>query len=114
MSDLEVLIPLTIFSIPIVAIVTNTIKNMYQMKLDRERGADKSTVNQLNQRVAELENRVMTLQDIIISGDYEVRRRLEQAARNEQAAAQPGAMTPPAPSHTVPHTHPSATQSVGG
>jgi hypothetical protein len=89
-------IPILALSIPIVAIVCNSVQKMYQMKLDRIHKVDATGDAALKKRLVELEQRVLTLQDIIIGGDYDVRRRLEQAITAQN-------MTPPPPAHDV-HT----------
>ena len=107
-GTLALMIPIIGLSIPVVAILSTTAQRMYEMRLKTMNGTDKGTADQLNKRIAELEQRVLTLQDLVIGGDYDVRRRLDHAMSQQPH----GTSTHPIGSsqpHTVP---PSASHSV--
>ncbi|MBW3625456.1 MAG: hypothetical protein KY468_18835 [Armatimonadetes bacterium] len=43
---------------------------------------DDREMEEMKRRMAEMENRILTLQDLVIGGDYEMRRKLEAAQRD--------------------------------
>ena len=92
--EFALLIPIFGISIPLVAILSSHFQKMASIKMERERSADRHTVERLTKRIEEMEQRILTLQDIVIGGDYEVRRRLERAAA--EIASQP----PPPPTYS--------------
>jgi hypothetical protein len=53
---------------------------------------DRSEIEELKKRMGEMENRILTLQDLVIGGNYDMKRKLEQAE-----AAHLHASTPPSP-----------------
>ena len=85
--------------IPIVAIVSVTVYKIIQVVFEHDnKKMNRSNVNvnaALEKRVAELESRVVTLQDIVLGGEYEARRKVEHA------------MSHPIPpqAHTTPAQH---------
>ena len=67
-----------LFTIPIVAILSNAIVKIVEAKARRPNQAADSRIAELEKRLAENEQRVVTLQDIVIGGEYEARQRLER------------------------------------
>lgn len=96
--------------IPILAIAGAYVVKIYRMTLEHGNSADKKLVTGLERRVAELENRVLTLQDIVISGDYERQRRLKQ--HEAEAMHAPIQASPPIQA-SAPTTQPPPRQTLG-
>ena len=112
-GQIALMIPILGLSIPIVAIVTNHYRQVAEMRLRHGTGtgADAKEVADLKRRVSEMEQRVVTLQDLVIGGEHEVRRKLEAAqnmasspiaasvldAAQNMAPATPAASVPIAP-----------------
>ena len=94
------------FIVPITAILAFTFykvaKLIFHPQAPRAPRVDDTRVAAMERRMAEMENRILTLQDLVIGGDYEVRRKLEQAS------APPHATTPPASQTMVSSSAPSA------
>jgi len=69
--------------IPIIALLAKTAQDITRMVLDHQQKgsprADSMELKKLRMRMEEMENRILTLQDLVISGDYETRRKLEIA-----------------------------------
>jgi hypothetical protein len=88
------------FGIPIVAILSGTfIKALRIIFGAQENRADRNYTATLEKRIVDLENRVLTLQDIVLSGEQDLRRKLmERDAHSTAYAPSSTAETiPPSP-----------------
>jgi hypothetical protein len=76
------LIPLTALMIPIIAIILSYLQKMYEMRLKYGRSSanvPNDEMAAMKKRMEEMEARILTLQDLVIGGDYEIRKRLGEA-----------------------------------
>lgn len=110
-GQLALFIPILALIIPIVAIISTTFQKMYETKHERMRSKDKRVVDDLKKRVEELEGRVMTLQDIVIAGDYEARRRIDRAMSAQTNVGTP--LPPEADHHHSTVSHPASYKTEG-
>jgi hypothetical protein len=78
-----------IISMMIIAVVWITSPRQVRQRSSPE---DRSEIENLKKRMGEMENRILTLQDLVIGGNYDMKRKLEQAE-----AAHLHASTPPSP-----------------
>jgi hypothetical protein len=95
-----------ILLIPIIAIICNTVVKLAKLGIEpfANRSNTKNTA-ELEKRVMELEHRVTTLQNLVIDGEYQVRRKLEH---------QHMAPTPPSyVAHEIPQ-QPNPVNTLGG
>lgn len=73
----EIIVPVTaILSIMIYKIA----KLIFHPHAPRANKVEDARVAAMERRMAEMENRILTLQDLVIGGDFEVRRKLDQAS----------------------------------
>jgi hypothetical protein len=90
-DNVALAIPFVALSIPIIAILSRTALAMTKMILDaRSRPSPSIPVQDYERRMAEMEQRITTLQNLVLDGEYQIRRKIE----HQQAAGMPSATAP--------------------
>ena len=111
MQDLALFLLLGVF--PIVLVGCVTFYKVNKLRLEQPRTPIAPLPPRVEERLALLEHRLLTLQDLVIGGSYEVGRRREDASRAPTAAnpvtAQPATASATSADHV---SHAALTQNV--
>ena len=78
-AALALLIPLLALAIPIIAIMMNSYERIHAQRIRQLTAGNPAEMEELKKRMLEMEQRLLTLQEIVISTDYDARRKIEVA-----------------------------------
>ncbi len=102
MAELAILIPIFALMIPISAIIAPHLMRAYELSLKHKNAAGIEEIAEMRRKLEEMEQRVLTLQDLVIGGEFQARRNL---ASREPDRIPPAPATSPAAQATESTLH---------